>query len=360
MPVYKDKLRNTWYTRFYANNIYGERKQKTKSGFKTKSEALQYEKNFNNHYINKTCNITFQELYEIYMKDKSQSLKFQSIRSIKSKFKLHILPYFSNYKIDKINNAAYIDWKEKILKKNFSYKYNSGLHGCMVSILNYAIEFYGLDNNIASRVGNFSKKNFIRKINYWTFEEYNQFISKVDNNIYYALFRVLFFTGMRLGECLALTWNDLKENKIDINKTLSKEKKNDNYVISTPKTNSSIRQILIDKGTLKILTELKEFYQNYSEFNNEWFIFGGLKPLSQSTIGRKKNEYCKLANVKQIKIHDFRHSHASIMVSQGVPITALAKRLGHSDTNMTLNTYSHFIPTDEDKAINFLEKLDSN
>lgn len=361
MPAYKDKKRNTWYVRFYIEDTYGVKKQKEKSGFKTKALAIEYEINYkanaNNNLIN---DITFQELYDVFIKDKSQSLKFQSLRAIKSRYELHILPYFKDYKIKKINNIAYINWKEKILLNEFSYKYNSSLHGAMVSILNYAMEFYGLESNIAIKIGNFSKKNYIRKVNYWTYEEYCEFIKVVNDNIYNALFRVLYFTGMRLGEALALNWKDLKENKININKSLSKEKRDDEYIISSPKTKSSIREILIDKTTKKTLNDLKEYYKNYIGFSEEWFIFGGIKPLSQSTIGRKKNDYCKIANVKQIKIHDFRHSHASLMVSKGVPITALAKRLGHSDTNMTLNTYSHFIPTDEDKAINILDKLENN
>lgn len=361
MPVYKDKKRNTWYVRFYKENVYGTKTQKTRSGFKTKSGALQYE------ILEKTKksdnivqNITFQELYDIYIKDKSQSLKFQSIRAIKSKFQLHILPYFKNCIVAKIDNAMYIDWKEKIIKHHFSYKYNSSLHIAMVSILNYAMEFYNLEYNIASKVGNFSKKNYIPKRDFWTFEEYQKFIQVIDNELDSILFRVLYFTGIRLGECLALNWNDLNNGKLSINKTLSKEKANGKYVISSPKTNSSIREILLDKETINKLQDLKKFYENYEGFNQDWFIFGGLEPISQSTIGRKKNAYCKKANVKQIKIHDFRHSHASLLVSKGIPITAIAKRLGHSDTNMTLNTYSHFISTDEEKAISCLEELDKN
>lgn len=67
--------------------------------------------------------------------------------------------------------------------------------------------------------------------------------------------------------------------------------------------------------------------------------------------------YCKLANVKKIRIHDFRHSHASLLLSKGVPITVISQRLGHSDINMTLNTYSHMMPNDEDKAVNMINGL---
>ena len=96
------------------------------------------------------------------------------------------------------------------------------------------------------------------------------------------------------------------------------------------------------------------------DFNDDWFIFGGLNPLSPSTIGRKKDKYCKLAEVKKIRIHDFRHSHASLLLSMNVPITVISERLGHSDINMTLNTYSHMIPKDEDKAVDILNQIKQN
>ena len=92
-------------------------------------------------------------------------------------------------------------------------------------------------------------------------------------------------------------------------------------------------------------------------FEDNWFIFGGLNPLSPSTIGRKKSKYCEKANVKKIRIHDFRHSHASLLLSKNVPITVISKRLGHSDIDLTLNIYSHMIPKDEDKAVNILNQI---
>lgn len=360
MAIYKDKKRNTWFFRVYVNDNKGNRKQKERSGFKTKSEAKIAEINFLNNYNLNANDMTFQELYDIYIQHKEQNLKFQSFRTIKNKFENHILPYFKDFKINSINNKVYIEWKESILLKNLSYKSNSALHICMVGILNYAVDFYDLKVNIASKVGNFSKKDYIPKTNFWTYDEYNNFIKNVDDNIYYALFTTLYYTGMRLGECLALNWNDVKENYIEINKTLINRKVNDEYKFNLPKTKTSIRKVKLDDTTINALKKIKEHYSDCINFNTNWFVFGGIRPLATTTIERKKNYYCKISNVKQIKIHDFRHSHASLLLSNGIPITVISKRLGHADTSTTLKIYSHLIPEDEDKAINLLNNLQKN
>lgn len=361
MALYKDKLRNTWYFRVYIEDNTGNKKQKCRSGFKTKGEAKIAEQIFLNSYQeNNSSDISFQELYDVFIKHKKQTLKPKSYVSYENMFSNHILPYFKDYKVNKIDNKVYIEWKEYILNKGFSYKYNSSIHLCMVQILNYAMDFYDLPKNIASKVGNFSKNNYMPKVDYWTFEEFSKFINEVNDLVYRTLFVTLYFTGLRLGEALALSWNDLKDNYIDINKTISRGSINETYLITSPKTKSSIRKVKLDTYTNSLLKELKEYYKKVIGFNEEWFIFGGLKPLARTTIATKKENYCKLANVKKIRIHDFRHSHASLLVSKGVPLTVISKRLGHKDLTTTLNLYSHLIPEDEDRAINLINELNKN
>lgn len=358
MPTYKDKKRNTYYFRVYATDYKGNKKQYEKSGFKTLKDAKEQERLFLNSMKEKPITLmTFQELYDIYIKKKTMVLKPQSLRATKSKFKNHILPFFKDYDINKIDNKIYLNWQEYILNKKFGYKYNSSLHGCMVSIFNYAMDFDYLDKNIASKVKNFSKKDYVEKINYWELEEFNKFINVVDNKILKDLYSLLYYTGIRLGECLALNWDDFKDNYIDINKTIAKGKMNNDYVITSPKTAKSKRKVYLDSKSIQMLNELKDYYSGFCGFNNKWFIFGGYKPMSQTTIGRRKNEYCKKANVKQIKIHDFRHSHASLLISNGMPITIVSERLGHADKSITLNVYSHLFKSDTDKVVNMINNI---
>jgi len=364
LPIYKDKKRNTWYFRVYVVEN-GKHIQKIRSGFKTKSICRVEEQNFlkkynysislDNNSIN-CYNNNFNNFVNFYLSLKKQDLKFQSYRSLKNRIEKHILPYFKDYDIDEITPIIYLNWKNYILEKNYKYSYISSLHRAMVNIFNCAIIYNFIEENIPSKVKNFKCNDYIENVDFWTYDEYNHFINIVDDIVYKTLFQTLFFTGLRIGECLALNWNDLKDNIIFVNKTLIRKTTN-NYQFNSPKSKSSIRDIKIDNNLTNSLLSLKDYYKKFYGFNDNWFIFGGLKPLSTTTIERKKNLYCLKSNTKQIRIHDFRHSHATLLLSKGVPITVISKRLGHSKISITLDTYSHFINEDEDKAVLLLNNL---
>jgi len=301
------------------------------------------------------------DMYHNYLKYCELKMKPQSLRSIKSRFNTYILPYIGKYDIDDFKPIDYLEWQHKMQNKGFKYSYLKALHYSNVSLFNFGINFYDIKKNIPSIVGNFKNTDEYKEIKFWDYEEFNKFISHIDDSLYRVLFNFLYWTGCRLGEALALTWNDFNHDIITINKTISKESINGSRIITAPKTKKSIRKIRIDS---KLSSELIELHTNYNKvfdnFNNNFYIFGGNVPLAPSTIERRKNNYCKLANVKQIRLHDFRHCHASLLMSNNIPITAIANRLGHSDINTTLNTYSHMLPEDEKRVINTLNSLKLN
>ena len=122
----------------------------------------------------------------------------------------------------------------------------------------------------------------------------------------------------------------------------------------TPKTKSSIRKIIIDKKLKKELLKLKKYYKNYSD---NYYIFGGINPISCTTLKRKKDYYCKLANVKQIRIHDFRHSHATLLYEKNIKIKTIQERLGHSKIETTIDTYIHNNEKQEKRVLRTLNLL---
>lgn len=292
-------------------------------------------------------NILFSDLYISYSKYISLKKKPQSLRTEVNVFINHLLPYFKDFKVKDITFGIYQDFLYSIKSKGFKISYMNRIHTHMCSILDYAIVNDYINFNVAKKVGGFSKKNQSSGIHdIWTLEEFQNFISYVDRPLFKLLFSTLFFTGARIGETLALTWNDINFEKeyLDINKTIAKETdSNNDRIISTPKTPSSIRHISLDKTLVKMYKSYLNDEKKNISFSYNNYIFGGSNPISQSTVTRNKNKYCELSNTKKIRLHDFRHSHATLLISNGIPINNLSHRLGHSNVFTTLNTYSHYI-----------------
>ncbi len=304
-------------------------------------------------------NITFERAFDEYSDFLYARLKPQAWRTSISKFRLYVLPYFKKYNIFKLNTKDIIKYQTYLMNLNYSYKYEKGIFYTLVSFLNFCRIYYDLESNVASKVGMWKNKYELEKeLNIWNYTEFKQFISCVDDLIYQSLFEFLFYTGCRLGESLALSFNDISDNVLTINKTITKEFVNGKRIITPPKTKKSNRKILLDPHLIAKINDLYYYYKKkYKDCSKEFYIFGGPNPMSPTTIERRKNNYCKIAGVKQIRIHDFRHSHATLLVNNNIPINIVADRLGHSDINLTYNIYVHRNLENEKRVIETLNSL---
>lgn len=304
-------------------------------------------------------NSTFCSLSTKYLEYIEFKKKIQTVRTEKIIFRSILLPYFKNKKVKKISVSDYYTFQQEIEKKNYSDNYKNNIHITMNNFLNWCIMFGKVKKNVAAIVGNFKNETVSKKSDVWSIEEFNKFINVIDDQVYKTLFTFFFFSGCRIGEVLALKFSDVHGSIISINKTISKERlKDGERVINKPKTKGSIRDIQIDNYLVKQLEELKNLYMNkYKNFDESFFVFGGIKPLANNTVTKRKNKYCKLANVKQIRMQDFRHSHATLLLNNNIPIQDVSKRLGHSNISITIDTYYHVIPEHEKRVINTLNSL---
>ena len=286
------------------------------------------------------------EIIEDYYKYEKYKLKPTTLLSHKYAINNHIIPFWKNKNIFDITINDYLDWIQYIENKGNSNAFNKRIISYFKSLYNYLSLQFDI-RNIPKDVGHIITKYDVRTEslqNIWTISEYKKFIKSVDDTIYHVLFNILFFTGIRKGEALALTFEDVdfKNNTITINKTISKEHINGKRLIIPPKTKKSNRTIFLNKKIIKKIHKLKKEYLNkYGYYNNKFFIFGGIKPIPCTTLDRKKNYYCDKAKVKRIRIHDFRHSHATILHNYGVKPKVIQERLGHSSISTTLDTYVH-------------------
>ena len=287
-------------------------------------------------------------------------LKKQSIYTLKDRFKNHILPYFKDFDIYKISANDVLNFQIYINNKVLSFNTKRNIHFLLSSFFNYCITFNGLIKNYCNVVGCYKNTSyFSKKMNFYTLEEFNLFIGYVEDNVYRQFFNFMYFCGTRPGEAMALKFSDLKENFIFINKTIDEHGKRE---IGTPKTSSSIRKIIIDDILKNDLIKLKFYYhQKYGyDENYDYYIFGGIKPLAPTTINRHKNKACEKAGVKVIRLHDFRHSHATLLLNNGIVISEISKRLGHSNVSTTLNIYIHNSFENEKRVLETLSKIRKN
>ena len=196
---------------------------------------------------------------------------------------------------------------------------------------------------------------------FFTIDEFNQFISVEDDIMFKPLFETLYYMGLRKGELRGLQWKDIDfKNKImRIYKQIPSIYSMDNYKLSPLKTQNSNRDLPINDLLLADLKKLYDYKKEFKNFSQEWFVFGNDLPLTKDSIRSRKNRNCKLAQVKQIRIHDFRHSCASFLINYGASITLVAKYLGHTKIDETLNTYSHMYQNKLEDIVKLINKNNS-
>lgn len=338
--------------------------QKRLSGFPRKKDAESAYMDFMQEY-EKTDHIKldtdikhriFQDVFEEYLAYKKERVKDSSYYEISKTAEKHILPYFSDYKIKDITKPVVLNWQMSLA--NYSYKYKSKIRYVLYSCFKYLQMYYDIEN-IVSKIEPFKKPKEKKEMEIWTLDEFNKFINTFENDIIYkTFFTFLYYTGCRLGESLALTYNDFnfRTNKVKINKSIT-TKVSDNsstFAVTTPKNETSFREILLPDVLIK---QLKSYINEIPESKNSNFFFGLDKPLDDHTIYRRLDKHSRLAEVKKIRIHDFRHSHVSLLIEHGANIVLIAKRVGHSDTQQTLNTYSHLFPNSEQDLIKKINAL---
>lgn len=356
MASYEQNKKNKkWSVRFRIIEN-GIEKNKRLSGFEKKKEAEQAYIQFLKEYDRKLAlkkepeKLLFREVYEQYYENAKQRLKESTLFDTESMAKNYILPRFGDQIINDIKPIEILDWQNTI---NKSYKYKCKIKGVLYSVFRFAERYYDIPSpmvKVEAIKNNEPKKEML----FWTEEEFEKFINVVDNKVYKTLFTMLYITGCRIGEAVAIHKDDINvsDETLSISKSITKK---GNYIWkeTTTKNKSSVRTIYIPRTLIDNLLEV-------CSMSDGDYVFFGERPLPFQTIRNQLNRNCKISGVKKIRVHDFRHSCASLLISHGVSVVAVAKRLGHASIEQTLNTYSHMLPRDEDMIKNTLSKIFKN
>lgn len=351
MPAYKYKLKDgkttLWYANFYVTDWTGNKRHICKRGFKTQREAKEFEKS----YLEQSeggSDITFASLVECYMEDMSHRLKPSTMEGKRVMINTHLLPYFGKQKISSIDTLKIRKWQNALSEKSYSQTYLRTINNQLSAILNYACAHYGLRANPCKAAGAMGKSK-AGEMNIWTQEQYELFSKALRQTSHRVAFDTLFYSGMRVGELLALTPADiLAEHKIRIEKTFVVVK--GEQFIQTTKTEKSNRTIDIPEF---LYEEITEYISKLYGIRDDDRIF----MFTRSALTNEMERAAKRAGLDKIRIHDIRHSHASLLISMGYSIKQISERLGHESVKTTLDTYAHIYPEAGKELAEGLNKL---
>ncbi|MCC0636847.1 site-specific integrase [Clostridioides sp. ES-S-0001-02] len=375
-----------WYYYFDAGIVDGKRKKVEKIGGETKKEAEKALRDAINEFENSgtvfdETNISLSDYLDFWYKEYVLlNCKFYTQGNYKRAIENHIKPSLGKYKLKSINPAVIQEFlniksKEKYTENGEEKNYSKGtlklIYGVLNTSLKLAVYPYKLirENPVqyVSIPKNLVKTNTSNKVKTITLNDFDTILHKfpVGTNAYIPLM-IGFYTGMRKGEVLGLFWEDidLENNIIKIRRNLVR-KKDSNFELAPPKTNSSIRDIKIGDTLSKILKDEKLNQKKQKVKIGKWY-----KKTEYNWVCRKKDgSFVTHGDIdmaiaiinKDLNIdfnfHCLRHTHATLLLENGANIKDIQKRLGHSKITTTMDTYSHVTHKMESETVNILEGL---
>ena len=339
-----------WDIQFYYKDYRGINVKKHKRNFRTKKEAVEWAEKF---IVQQSHNLDqdFESFWHLYREDMGERLRENTIRTNDYVVELKILPYFGKKKIADITAADIRYWQNSLMKQGYSQTYLRTINNQLSATFNYAMRYYDLPKNPCSQAGSIGKGK-AGEMQFWTQEEFECFIECVkDKPISYYVFLILYWTGIRLGELLALTVGDFNVEKKTLSITKSYQRINGKDVITEPKTEKGKRVIALPDF---LVTELDEYVGKlYGIMANDRMFL-----ITKHYLEKEMIRGVELSGVKRIRIHDLRHSHASLLISKlGAQPQLVAERLGHEKIQTTLSTYSHLYPNQSRDLANKLNGL---
>lgn len=350
MPANKDPEQpGKWLCQFYYTDWTGARKKKRKRGFETKREALAWEQEFLSRQ-KADINMDLSSFADIYLEDMAHRVRASTLENKRFIIDLKVKPYLGNKPLSAITPPDIRKWQNELIGNGYSQTYLKYLHSQLSAIFNYAVKFYGLKENPCHKAGTIGKSK-AEEMQFWTTEEYRQFRHTLrDNQRAYMAFEVLYYTGIRIGELMALTPADIDQEGGTISISKSYNRINGKDIITEPKTPKSNRKIAVPPF---LLDELRDYMGKLHGLAQTDRLF----PFTKHFLLNHMKQGCAASGVKRIRLHDIRHSHASLLIEMGFSPLLIADRLGHERVETTLNTYSHLWPNKQQEVAERLQDL---
>ena len=301
MKAEKDKKTGKWLIQYRYTDWQGKRRKSTKRGFATKREAEEWLRNF---LITQKADfdMKFEDFWKMYYADMETRLREHTMRTKKYIVELKILPYFGNKRVNDITAADIRQWQNELIKMGYSPTYLKTINNQLSAIFNYAIRYYDLKSNPCAKAGSMGKSK-AEEMDFWTGEEFRKFIDSVMNKrLSYMAFMTLYWTGMRLGELLALNPKDVDLEKRTISITKSYQRLGKKDVITPPKTPKSKRVITVPEF---LAADIKDYMDSLYDLQENDRLF----PITKYYLEHEMQRGIKESGVKRIRVHDLRHPY---------------------------------------------------
>ena len=334
MPAYFDDKTKTWFAKFRYKDWTGKSHYTTRRGFARKKDAQTFEADFklragHNPSLNMTA------LVEEYLKEYKLYRKASSYRAVKRTLEKRVLPSFGHLSAADIKPYHIKQWQNELQSSGAAESSIRTYNVIFSTLLSWATKYYGLASNPFNVTGKTGQKAQRDNMTFWELEDFNKFdtaLAAAGEHIYRVMFNILFYSGCRIGELMALTPEDFDFEAGTIN--ITKQYNDVRDEVTAPKTEKSIRTVTLPPSVVAMIKDLFDGFYDIPRPRP----FGYMTRKGIDFVMRR---YSEVAGVKRIRIHDLRHSHASLLLQQGINIAAVSKRLGHSTPTTTLNIYAH-------------------
>lgn len=357
----------SWVFIQYSKGLDGKRHQYQSQAYMTEEEAIQAEKIYLNKYKDVEVNphMTFKEAYTIYYDYQKDKIKDSTLKTYRDRIKY--MGLLDNVELVNLNWDLYQKWRAQMNKTNLCDRYKTDIQKFIKQVINFAEKQWDFNlRKFYNKLEPFKTPGALKKeMDFYEPEEFFKFISVVDDLRYKCFFELLYYCGLRRSEARGLQWKHIDF----INKTLtvsqqvlnpSNSNASTEWYISSTKTEASNRTIPISTTLLNDLAELRKTNERLSKFKQTWFVLGDDVPMATGRMYFYRDKYAEKAGIRRIRLHDFRHSCASALISGAAPITAVSNFLGHSETTETLETYTHMFKKDLANVPKFFDTLEKD
>ena len=316
--------------------------------------------------------MTVGELAEKYLAAKYTEVRRSTAEKTERMLNRYVLPTMQKERIDRLNAQKLQEWKQSITTLGLAPKTQKNIYSEFRAMLNFAVKMEYLPRNPLLAVGNFKDNDFTPpkdKLRYYTADEFLRYKAAaladaeakgtISEYAFYVFFCVAYYMGMRKGEINALRWSDINGELLTVRRSVSQKIKGESVVETLPKNKTSYRTIEIPAPLMEILAEYKKRLAARDAYRDNYRVCGGGENsvLSDTNIELHNRRYAEAAGLPRIRIHDFRHSHASLLANEGINIQEIARRLGHAKIEMTWNTYAHLYPRESERSLSVLNKV---